>query len=349
MSRPSKLPKSTIIKIKDDGKHYSCNKFFSYDLFYGMIDATRGIGKTTTFLRKAIINAKKGEEFIYIRRYKPELKRFMNEDSFSPIVDGVRYVGDGTGGYKVYVEDYKVGSLIALVTARSYKSVDFSKVTLIIFDEAFVHQTPSYRYLEDEVTLLLEFIGTVQRTRTNLKVVLLANNEDMFSPYHSYFNIPVFDKLYIDADRGIYCEHASHSEELMKDEEKTGLYHLIKGTAYGDYYYKNKVLGSTQNAIIDKPKDAKLLFRIIIEGRTLNMYTYYDNNKDVWLYCEVRQKVIKDNIAYEIMQDGKTNYLDVQMFKKRLKNYLYRFHFNKRISYNDETGGAIITWVIENV
>lgn len=349
MSQHSKLPKSAVIKIKDDGKHYSCNKFFSYDLFFGMIDATRGIGKTTTFLRKGIINAKKGEEFIYIRRYKPEIKRFINEDSLRAIVDGVRYVGDGTGGYKVYVEDYKVGSIIALVTARSYKSVDFSNVTLIIFDEAFVHQTPSYRYLDDEVTLLLEFIGTVQRTRTNLKVILLANNEDMFSPYHAYFNIPVFDKVYIDADRGIYCEHASHSEELMSDEKKTGLYGLIKDTAYGDYYYKNKVLGSTRNNIMPKPKECKLLFRIIAEGRTLNMYTFYDTDTNLWLYCELKHKVIKDNIAYELINKGQTNFLDVNMFKKRLKSYLYRFYFTKRIAYNEETGGAIITWVVENI
>ena len=335
MSQPSKLLKNLQVKIQDDGKHYSCNKFFSYNCFWGMIDATRGIGKTTTFLRKGILNAKKGEEFIYLRRYKPEIKRFINEDSISPIVDGVRYVGDGTGGYKVMVEDFKVGSIIALVTARSYKSVDFHNVTMIIFDEAFVHQTPSYRYLNDEVTLLLEFIGTVQRTRTNLKVVLLGNNEDMFSPYHSYFNIPVFDKIWVDKDRGIYCEHASHGDLLMEDEKKTGLYNLIKGTAYGDYYYKNKVLGSTNNIILqDKPSNAKLSFRVNIEERTLNLYTYYTKENDIWLYCEVRHRIIKDNITYEIMHKGKMNYLDISIFKKRLKNYLYRFYFNKHITYN---------------
>lgn len=343
----SKLP----IKLKfDDGIHYNCNKFYSYSVFLGMIDGGRGIGKTTTMLIKGLLECNKGNEFIYIRRYKPEIKKFVTKNSLNPIIENVLYKGDGSGGYTAMFDGNTIGYLLPLVTYRSYKSVDFSKVTLIIFDEAFVKSNNSYRYLVDEVVQFLEFVSTVVRTRTNVRVVLLGNNEDMFSPYHTFFNIPMYDKYYIDAERGIYCEHAKNSASLLEEEKKTGLYKLIKGTAYGDYHYENKLLTSGVSInVADKPSNASLLFRICIEGQTVNVYTVYDKNNDLTLYCEHRDKIIKDNISYTIMEKGKFNYLDVDMFKKRLKGYLSRFYFNNKIIYSNEKGGAIITWVIENI
>lgn len=338
-----------LLKIKDDGVHYSCNKFYSYpEVFLGIIDGGRGIGKTTTFLKKGILNCDKGEEFIYMRRYKPEIKKFVNKDSISPLIDGCRYVGDGAGGYTLKYEDRVMGYLIALATSRSYKSVDFSRVTLIIYDEGIVRQTASYRYLTDEPILLLEFISTVQRTRTNLKVVILGNNEDMISPFHSYFNIPNFELIYLNKERGLYCEHAKNSEALLEEEKKTGLFKLIQGTAYGDYHYDNQILTNELVEVIDKPAGTKLQFRIIVNKFTMNLYSYSNSKNDSYLYCELKEKVIKDNIAYEIINDGKFNYLDVNLFKRKVKNYLYDYYFNKRVTFNDNKGGAMLSWVIEN-
>ena len=315
----------------------------------GMIDGGRGIGKTTTFLMKALRNTENNEEFIYLRRYKPEIKKFVNKNSFSPIVDNILYQGDGTGGYNVLLGKKQLGYLISLSTARSYKSTDFSKVSLIIFDEAFVRQTASYRYLQDEVIQFLEFLSTVIRTRTNVKVVLLGNNEDIFSPYHSYFNIPIFKGIYIDAEHSIYCEHAKNSEALLEDEKKTGLYSLIKDTSYGSYHYDNELLGEEKVDIINKPVDAKLLMRLIVNNQMLNIYTYLGVNKEVNLYCEHKEKIVKDNISYELVTDNKYNYFNIDLYKKRLKNYIYRFYFHNLVHYNTNKGGAILTWIIENI
>lgn len=349
MKQHSKLVKLPIKLRFDDGIHYNCNKYYSYDVFFGCIDGGRGIGKTTTFLIKGLMECNKGHEFIYMRRYKPEIKKFVTKDSMSPIIDNVLYKGDGAGGYTAMFDGRILGYMLPLVTYRSYKSVDFSKVTLIIFDEAFVRANNSYRYLVDEVTQFLEFISTVIRTRKNVKVVLLGNNEDMFSPYHTFFKIPMFERYYINAERGIFCEHAKNSEALLEEEKQTGLFKLIQGTSYGDYHYDNKLLQSSNIVIEQKPPNASLMFRIVVEGQTLNMYTYMDNKKDMRMYCEHRDKVIKDNISYSIMEEGKINYLDADMFKKRLKKYVSRFYFNEKITYSNEKGGAIIGWIIENL
>ena len=336
-----------VPKLTLNSTYYNLNKFFSYHgLFMAMIDGGRGIGKTTSAFIKSIANANKGEEFIYLRRYKPEIKDFVNQDSLSPIIDGVRYKGDGTGGYLCYYEDRKIGNLIALSTSRSYKSVDFSKVTLIIFDEAFVKQGTSYRYLKGEVIMFLEFVSTVVRTRTNVKVILFGNNEDMFSPYHSYFKIPAFATIYIDKEHGIYCEHAKNSIELMELEKKTGLHKLIKDTPYGDYHYDNKLINEDRVIIGPKPINASLLFRICLEKQTINIYTYF--NKDMYLYCEYRDKYINDNISYIMLEDGKINYFNIELYRKRLKSFVYTYYYNNRITYSDSKGGAILAWVIEN-
>lgn len=349
MKQHLKLPKN-LIKLKfDDGIHYNCNKFYSYDFFLGLIDGGRGIGKTTTFLIKGLLENVKGHEWIYMRRYKPEIKKFVTKNSLSPIIDNVLYKGDGTGGYTAMFNGETLGYLLPLVTYRSYKSVDFSKVTLIIFDEGFVRANNSYRYLVDEVTQFLEFISTVIRTRKNVKVVILGNNEDMFSPYHMFWKIPMFEKIYINTERGIYCEHAKNSEALLEEEKKTGLYKLIIGTTYGDYHYDNKLLNESKIKIGNKPSNTSLMFRVIVEGQTINVYTYYSKNKDICLFAEYREKVIKDDISYEIMKDGKYNYVDIDLYKKRIKSYLSNFYFNDRITYDNEKGGALISWVMENV
>ena len=350
MKQVSKSSYKLPLKLKMNKKYYNCNKYYSYpELFLGMIDGGRGIGKTTTFLLKGLINTSKGEEFIYLRRYKPEIKKFANKDSFSPMIDGIIYRGDGTGGYTVLYEKRQLGYLISLSTARSYKSTDFSKVTLIIFDEAFVRETSSYRYLQDEVIQFLEFVSTVVRTRKNVKVVMLGNNEDIFSPYHAYWNIPIFKGVYIDAEHGIYCEHAKNSAELLEDEKQTGLFALIKDTSYGSYHYDNELLGEEKIDVIEKPQGCKLLVRLIVNSQMLNLYTFVDTDKETKLYCEHREKLVQDNLTYELVRDNKYNYFNIDMYKKRLKAFIYRFYFHNMTKYNTQKSGAILTWIIENI
>lgn len=328
--------------------YYNCTKPYSYNCFIYLIDGGRGIGKTTTFCIDGIKQSEKGNEFIYLRRYKPEIKKFVNKDTLGTILDGIVYKGDGSGGYTALYEDTTLGYLISLSTARSYKSVDFSKVTRIIFDEAIVKETPSYRYLEDEITTLLEFISSVVRTRTGVKIIILGNNEDIFNPYASYFNLPIYETTYVDKKRGIYCEHAKNSPKLLALEEKTELYKLINGTAYGEYHYNNKVLTENTYTLGEKPKDSKLLFRIVANNQTVNIYTYYINEEQK-IYCERKNKIIEDNITYKLLIDGKPNYLDIESYRRKLKEFMYRKYFKNNIIYNDEKCGSIISWLIEEI
>lgn len=338
-----KLP----LKLNNENDiYYNCKYCYSFQMFFNCIDGGRGIGKTTTFLIDGLHQCEKGKQFIYLRRYKSEIKEFVHKDSLSPIIDGIVYKGDGNGGYAIVYEDTILGYIIPLSTYRAYKSTSFELVTRIIYDEAIVRQTATYRYLEDEAVSLLEFVSTVFRTRTNGKVILLGNNEDIFNPFFNFFDIPVFVNTYVDKNHGIYCEHAKHSPKLIEKEKQTGLYNLIKDTTYGKYHYDNDVLTTHEYNIGNKPSTAKLLCRFVFNKQTVNVYTV-NNTSTPQLYFERRDKIIKDNITYVFLEDGKVNYLYIETYRRKLKAFVYRHWFNKLVMYNDEKCGAIMQWLID--
>lgn len=329
--------------------YYSCRKCYSYDFFMAYIDGGRGIGKTTTFLIQAMNIVNNGGEFIYLRRYKPEIKKFVAKSPLSLIVDGLAYKGFGEGGYCIYVENKVIGYAIPLSTQQAYKSVNFEKVKLIIFDEAILKPSGTLRYLKDEVTdYFLEFVSTVQRTRTDLRVVVMGNNVDLFSPYAAFFQLPFYETIYYDKERRLYCEHAKNSPKLIEMEKKTGLYNLIKGTAYSEYHYDNKVLTNELYIVGTKPTDARLVFRVTVDAVTLNIYQYYEDNRSM-LYVELRNKYIDDNITYHIIDKGKINYVDANAYKMKMMKFLYRHWFGKNMVFSDDKAGAMISWLIEEV
>ena len=337
-----KLP----LKLNNENDiYYNCTKPYSYNLFWYMIDGGRGIGKTTTFLIDGLHQVEKGFQFVYLRRYKSEIKEFVHKNSMAKIIDDVVYKGDGNGGYTMLWGDVILGYIVPLSVQRSYKSSNFDKVNRIIYDEAIVRQSATYRYLQNEVTDLFEFMSTVFRTRTNVKAILLGNNEDIFNPFAAFFHIPLFQTTYVDKERGIYCEHAKNSSKLIEQEKQTGLYALTKGTTYGDYHYDNKVLGAEKIIVSTKPSNAKLLFRLVFNEQTVNVYTC--NTNPPILYCERRDKIIKDNITYVILEEGNINYLYIDIYRKKLRSFVYRYFFNGNIQYNDEKAGSIIKWLIE--
>ena len=337
-----KLP----LKLNNENDiYYNCTKPYSYNMFLYMIDGGRGIGKTTTFLIDGLHQVEKGYEFVYLRRYKSEIKEFVHKDSLSHIIDNVVYKGDGNGGYTMLLGDTILGYIVPLSVQRAYKSTNFSKVNRIYYDEGIVRQSSTYRYLQNEVTDFFEFMSTVFRTRTNTKAVILGNNEDIFNPFAAFFHIPLFQGIYIDKEHGIYCEHAKNSPKLLELEKQTGLYSLIKDTTYGEYHYDNKVLGAEKITISKKPTNAHLLFRLVFNEQTINIYTC--NQTPPILYCERKDKIIKDNITYIILEEGKINYLYIDIYRKKLKSYVYRYFFNGNIQYNDDKAGAIMKWLIE--
>lgn len=303
------------LKIKPDfRKYFNGNRMFSYEADFFYLTGGRGIGKTTYFDIKSVLNyIKRGDEFVYTRRVIPETKKSVNK--FDSIInEKVTIRGYGEGVYEWQVHKKRIGYCIPLSVQQSVKSgMDFSKCTMLIYDEALLPLAKSGSYLPNEVEQLLELISTVFRDRTNYKVFVLGNNASIFNPYYEYFNIPKFTRSYIDKDRRIYAELLENSPALLEAEMQTPLYKLTKGTNYGDYHYENKPLITVSGTIAPKPLYAKIITRLIVRDATLNIYT---TGSGLSLFVEHRPKIIEDPYAFRLYdQNGKPNLFHIRNFK----------------------------------
>ena len=71
-----------------DSKYYNFDRIRSYNRMFNMIVGARGCGKTFGAKRIAIKNfIKKGEQFVYVRRYKSEIKE---DRKFEQFFDDIR-------------------------------------------------------------------------------------------------------------------------------------------------------------------------------------------------------------------------------------------------------------------
>ena len=169
--------------------YYDITKILTYNAFINILIGERGVGKTysvSKFVTKQYINKK--YEFAYIRRYKSEISKSarhffdalkVNNEfpKHELLVKGSTFQIDGlTAGYSM-----------PLTTAQSLKSVNFSKVKYIIFDE-FIVENGRNNYLKNEVEIFLGLIETIARMR-DVKIFMLGNAVTQFNPYFMFFNL----------------------------------------------------------------------------------------------------------------------------------------------------------------
>ena len=169
--------------------YYTLQRVLSFNALINIIIGERGVGKSYT-TKKHVINRfiKKGEEFVYLRRYKTELKSSVPK-FFDDIITNKEFPN---ANFKVknnmfYIDDKIAGYALPLSTANILKSTSFAKVKTIVFDE-FIIDKGCYHYLQNEVEQFLDIIETVGRLR-DIKVFLLGNAISITNPYFNYFDL----------------------------------------------------------------------------------------------------------------------------------------------------------------
>lgn len=345
MQEPYVNPKVKLKIIEDYVLHYNINRLYSYgDIISTFIlIGGRGIGKSTGLGIKCIKNFRnKGEECAIIKRYVDETKEI--KDYFDKIVNGIKIQGIAKGIFEYRLQGKRLGFGLALSKQQSFKSgINFDNVTTIIFEEAFLIRGSKVPYLQNEAMQLLELISTIVRKRKNYKVFIIGNNADIFNPYCEFFNVPTFKDYYIDRNRGLYVELAPTKKELLEVEKETPLYRLTKGTPYGDYHYNNSTLVTNKGNIIPKHYKSVLMYRLIFNNQTLNIYRH-----ELMLYVEWRDKPIKDNLAYIIMENNNYNYYYTKLFMSSdLAEFTRLCYYDNNIGYSDNKAIEIFATFME--
>ncbi len=258
--------------------YYTLQRVLSYNALINIIIGERGVGKSYT-TKKHVINRfiKKSEEFVYLRRYKTELK-----SSVPKFFDDIKANNEFPGqDLKVknnlfYINGNIAGYALPLSTANILKSTSFAKVKTIVFDE-FIIDKGCYHYLQNEVEQFLDIIETVGRLR-DIKVFLLGNAISITNPYFTYFNLslPYNSDIALFKEGSILVNYIKNDKyREVKKASRFGK--LIEGTEYGKYAIDNEFLRDSKAFIRKKEKSSKFYFILILNNTPYGVWNDYKN------------------------------------------------------------------------
>lgn len=193
-------------------KYYTTKRIDRKNATYNVIFGERSNGKTYALLLKALRNFVKGaHQFAYVRRWKEDITGRRAARLFAGInengevtkltngaFDGVHYYAGkfylcnyDDSGKAIYSDSSVIGFTFALSDGEHDKSTSFPNITLIIFDEFL---TPRV-YLKDEFVLFMNTISTIIRKRTNVKIYMLGNTVNRYSPYFHEMGLNHIEKM----------------------------------------------------------------------------------------------------------------------------------------------------------
>ena len=263
--------------------YYNYNKIRSYNALFNFIISNRGGGKSYGAKEMVIKNfLKRGEQFVYVRRYKAEIKE-IQKTLFSDIQEKFPNTLFKIDGSTVYINNNPAGYLIPLSVSQKFKSSSYPLVTTIIFDE-FIVDKGHIHYLTNEVEVFLDLFETIARSRNNVKAFFLANNVTIVNPYFVYFNcIPKEGERFTIAKNGQIVVEMFTDNTFIEMKKKTNFGQLINGTRYGDYAIENKSLRDSDTFVVkEKPRDLYFLYSIKYNGEEKGIYM---SNTDGVVYC----------------------------------------------------------------
>lgn len=250
---------------------YDVNETLSHNRLFNFVVGPRGAGKTYSCKRKVINNfIRKGEQFIYLRRYESEIRYNMISNFFADIA------GEFNGtllevkrGGTFMIDEETAGWYMPLSKAAQYKSVAFPNVSLIIFDE-FIIDRGMIRYLPNEVETFQEMYSTIARLR-DVPCLFLSNAITYVNPYFLYYGLQVPRNATF-FKRGDLLVHYVKVPDYTEAAKSTRFGNLIADKAYGQYAMSNEFLRDSFAFIRPMPEGSSAIALIKVEGQDLGVH-----------------------------------------------------------------------------
>lgn len=288
-----KKHKSSIPYVRNTKqiKYYSLDNILGYNAIYNIIIGERSNGKTYAALEYGIERfCRSGykEQFAIIRRWAEEVKGQRASSVFNAhTANNLVYIytgGEWTDIYyysgKWYFCRYEDEKRVKMEKPFCYafsisamehdKSTSYPDVTTIVFDE-FLTRT---MYLPDEFILFQNVLSTIIRQRDNVKIFMLGNTVNKYSPYF--------------AEMGL--THIKQQEQGTIDLYKYG----DSGLSVAVEYCKN----------LEKSKQSNKYFAF--ENSKLQMITTGGWELNIYPHCPVKYKPNEVMLNYFIIFNGDT-------------------------------------------
>ena len=317
-----------------DGKFYNLNSILKTNSTYNMIIGERSNGKTYTTLKYGIEQYfKNGSQIAIIRRWQTDIRGNRASEIFKALLSnneiykiskgqyqGIHYYGGkyylcnyGDNGKAIYNDNDVIAYPFSLSDNEHNKSISYPDIRTIIFDEFLTRQV----YLPDEFILFMNTISTIVRNRTDVKIFMLGNTVNKYSPYFEEMGlknvkeqiqgtIDVYkygnSKLKVSVE---YCKASGKSKEnsfyFAFDNPKL---EMIKTGAWELDIFPHC-------PIKYKPKDILFIYFIEFDGELFQ--------------CEI---VNKDNNMFTFIHEKTTP------LKNSSNDLIYSLDFNPQINYN---------------
>ena len=262
--------------MANDNIFFDADRTLSHNRLFNWVIGARGVGKTFNSLEYAIRRYKKGKgQFIYLRRFKEEIKNTKMEKLFSPLErEGVvEHVEYNNGAF--YLKDELEPCGYAFGLSSTEKSMALPDVSLIIFDE-FLIEKGYKRYLNDEVETFLNFYETVARMR-DVPVLFLSNAVSFYNPYFVYFDLTTpFNSEF--KKKGEHLVQLVKSEKYSEVKKQTRFYDIIGETRYAEYSVENKPLYDYNRKQVGRKSNKAInLFNIKTEQGVYGFWSDFAN------------------------------------------------------------------------
>lgn len=323
-------------------KYYSFGPVLSHNAVYNFVVGGRGLGKTYGAKKQGINDyLKKGDQFIYVRRYDTELKTakptfFADIEQEWPDyvfrVQGDRAEvnrtknSDGTWSKQGWET---MGFFVPLSKAQSKKSVAYPKVKLIIFDE-FIIEKGAVHYLPQEAVAFNNFFSTVDRWKDKTRVLFLANSVSIMNPYFIEFDIrPQDGKEWIKSHEGFIVAHFAPSAEFATDAYQTRFGKFIKDTEYADYAVGSEF--SDNNDAMVGFKDSEARYRFTLETKT-GTFAVWANMEGPTFY--ILEKRPKQEMVWTMLPERMTEDKTLVLYSDKTLQYMRAAFGKGRIKFS---------------
>ena len=351
-----------------DSQYYSLKNILKTDSTYNMIIGERSNGKTYACLKYGLERYfKTGEQMAIIRRWQTDIRGNRASEIFSALVkngevvkysngeyEGIHYWGGkfypcnyDDNGKAIYSDNHVIAYPFSLSDTEHNKSISFPDITTIVFDEFLTRQV----YLPDEFVLFMNTVSTIVRDRTNVKIFMLGNTVNKYSPYFAEMGLKDISKqkqgtidLYKYGNSKLrvaveYCKTSGKSKEnnfyFAFDNPKLEM--ITTGAWELDIYPHIPV----------KYKPENILFTFFIEFEEQLLQCEIINvGIDMFIFIHRKTTELKNpdtDLVYSLEFNHKMNYnRSVYKPRTKLESRIRDFFMHDKVFYQDNEVGDMV-------
>jgi encapsidation protein len=256
--------------------YYNPNKLDSYNAMYNFVIGQRGDGKSFALKKKCIkAYLKNGEQFVYLRRHKGELREinsFFGDVSIK--FPGVEFRVNGHVFETRVADKWRtMGVARVLSSSQQSKSGVFNEVTKVVFDE-FIKEKGLTQYLPNEDVMFDNFYNTLDRFNDRVRAYFLGNAVELSNPHLLRYELDTSKEFQTFAD-GFVCVNIVDSTDYLREVEKSRFAKFIRATSpdYANYAMDNAFADGGDYMIAEKPSHMNVRGFIRLRGVKLSLWS----------------------------------------------------------------------------